>query len=1346
MLVLARSRPTARASTASSSRAARCATRGEAPGRRRHPRRAERRPTDDPQWLVPGIFYGENRPADCTCVYPRFTPGHVDVARMESDSWSFRADRCATPAVFARGGGLITSERSPLGQSGVGFAYRDGRPQIWLDFPYREEPLRYDGSDTPQPPDVQTHRWQPGESVELEFRQSDGDWRREVTRPRDSPSDKAWVSVAEAAELAAWGLYRWHFRDDPPRLVETVGFDGELERDAMHVSWISGVPYAYALLRHGRRVGNDDYVRAAEAVLDHVAVEPRAGRHVLAAVDARSRLDVGLAPRPPRAHARTLADATLFMLRAGGRWEAAARSNVDVALRTQREDGALPSAHSLETGDALSWEGTAGMSWIPRARRSRPPRRGAARGRVLRAVRHVVRRARGRRPRAELRGRLRGRHGVRRARGLGERAPCRRLDAHLPLHVRRALRAGHRPRPLRLQDTRRRQRVAAEPAPARVRPDLPPRADAARRAVPRERAREPRLLPPVHRARGRRLRRAQGNGRRALPADRLLRREGDAAAAVARVVRSACCCTRARRCSRRELPGRIPLGRRDVGVPDRGLARRRRARPVDLGRLRRRERRPRHASVRPLPPLARGRRPDRRARRQRVPLLARVAAALPERARQRRAARLRPLRPADRRAAGERTSSRSSRSTTGTCRRRCRTRAAGATAPPSTRSPSTRARASTRTATASRAGARSTSRGCTASSATPTGSTRRARRTCAARSRRSTTCCSRTAAPPRRSATARSASRSASFRRTRRATTDADREAARDLRRLPQPLVPRRGARGRRIPTTCDALFEERVGPLDFVRDGDLDGSRRSDFVGVNYYSRGVIRAKPGKEPLPYEVLSARQMDYPLTGGGYEIAPWALTELLVRLRDDYGETPIYITENGAIYPEAPHDPERVEFIRDHVARDRRRDRARRRRARLLPLVAHGQLRVGDGLRAALRARARRLRDVRANDQGQRPRLRRDRAEQRPVSVDFAAAEQFMLREARLLERRRFAWRFGGGSADAVVAALLAYRTTTAASATRSSPTCAGRRASRCRWSARSRSSTRSTASTRTSSRRACDWLVVRDERRRRRSVRARVGRGRAACGVVGAERRGGREPDRRDRRPAAQARRRPRVARAATGFCFDALADLDHVGPDDAISVLTSSSTSPIARVRTRSSPGWASGSWTSSSRSTRRRRDTSRRRSSSRRARIALARRLFDDATIERHLDALEAKQQDDGGWPITWEPPSVAAVHEWRGVVTFRNLASSRATGGSREARGRRRRLDVHARGDRRDRAAASPDDGRRPLPARHERAAARHRLGARAADARPRRAPDAPARRRRASTKPPRARTPC
>ena len=88
---------------------------------------------DGADWLVPGVFYGENRPEACTRIFPRFTPGHVDVERMESDAWSFRADRCATPAVFAGERGLATREVSPVGQAGVGFAQVGRRAQVVED-------------------------------------------------------------------------------------------------------------------------------------------------------------------------------------------------------------------------------------------------------------------------------------------------------------------------------------------------------------------------------------------------------------------------------------------------------------------------------------------------------------------------------------------------------------------------------------------------------------------------------------------------------------------------------------------------------------------------------------------------------------------------------------------------------------------------------------------------------------------------------------------------------------------------------------------------------------------------------------------------------------------------------------------------------------------------------------------------------------------------------------------------------------------------------------------------------------------------------------------------------------
>ena len=325
--------------------------------------------TDDPKWLVPGVFYGENRPERCTRIYPRFTPGRVDVERMESDRWSFRADRCATPAVFSNGRGLATSERSPLGQAGVGFAVRGDRPVVWLDFPYREEPLRYDGSETPAPPDVQTYCWSPGESVELDVREAG----LSALRPTEPFDDPRWVSVEEAAALAAFSLHRDHYRPDPPRLVETRSFDGADVRDAMHVSWVSGVPYAYALLRHARRVGNEEYEAAAVAVLDHVARNLTPGGTFWSQWTHDRGWTWGWHPDHSRLHARTLADATLFARRASGlcvsetqgRLGEAVRSNLDAVLRTQRDDGALPAAHHVETGDAVSWEGTAGMAWIP---------------------------------------------------------------------------------------------------------------------------------------------------------------------------------------------------------------------------------------------------------------------------------------------------------------------------------------------------------------------------------------------------------------------------------------------------------------------------------------------------------------------------------------------------------------------------------------------------------------------------------------------------------------------------------------------------------------------------------------------------------------------------------------------------------------------------------------------------------------------------------------------------------------------------------------------------------------------------------------------------------------------
>jgi hypothetical protein len=52
--------------------------------------------------------------------------------------------------------------------------------------------------------------------------------------------------------------------------------------------------------------------------------------------------------------------------------------------------------------------------------------------------------------------------------------------------------------------------------------------------------------------------------------------------------------------------------------------------------------------------------------------------------------------------------------------------------------------------------------------------------------------------------------------------------------------------------------------------------------------------------------------------------------------------------------------------------------------------------------------------------------------------------------------------------------------------------------------------------------------------------------------------------------------------------------------------------------------------------------------------------RHLFTDAEMGAHLAHLVKTQQDDGGWPIAWEPPSPAAALEWRGLVTLQAMRS--------------------------------------------------------------------------------------
>ena len=101
------------------------------------------------------------------------------------------------------------------------------------------------------------------------------------------------------------------------------------------------------------------------------------------------------------------------------------------------------------------------------------------------------------------------------------------------------------------------------------------------------------------------------------------------------------------------------------------------------------------------------------------------------------------------------------------------------------------------------------------------------------------------------------------------------------------------------------------------IRDGDMELiAAPLDFLGVNYYSRNQVRSPLLPQLEPTGAPPER------TGIGWEVYPAGLGETLEFVASRTGELPLYITENGAAYPDgadAAHDPARVSFLRRHLA-------------------------------------------------------------------------------------------------------------------------------------------------------------------------------------------------------------------------------------------------------------------------------------------------------------------------------------------------------------------------------------------------------------------------------------------
>ena len=98
---------------------------------------------------------------------------------------------------------------------------------------------------------------------------------------------------------------------------------------------------------------------------------------------------------------------------------------------------------------------------------------------------------------------------------------------------------------------------------------------------------------------------------------------------------------------------------------------------------------------------------------------------------------------------------------------------------------------------------------------------------------------------------------------------------------------------------------------------------QKLDFVGINYYTRSVVRDDPAHYPL--RAAPVHQPNRTHTETGWEVYEQGLTDTLTAFKARYGDIPLYITENGSAFYDPPvadgdvvEDPLRTRYLRSHL--------------------------------------------------------------------------------------------------------------------------------------------------------------------------------------------------------------------------------------------------------------------------------------------------------------------------------------------------------------------------------------------------------------------------------------------
>ncbi|QJD30051.1 GH1 family beta-glucosidase [Methylococcus geothermalis] len=94
------------------------------------------------------------------------------------------------------------------------------------------------------------------------------------------------------------------------------------------------------------------------------------------------------------------------------------------------------------------------------------------------------------------------------------------------------------------------------------------------------------------------------------------------------------------------------------------------------------------------------------------------------------------------------------------------------------------------------------------------------------------------------------------------------------------------------------------------------------DYLGINYYTRAVVKHDPRGGPLEVSAVPQRGAEH--TAMGWEVYPQGLKDILRWVKARYGDIPLYITENGAAFADPPpadgriDDRRRIAYYRSHL--------------------------------------------------------------------------------------------------------------------------------------------------------------------------------------------------------------------------------------------------------------------------------------------------------------------------------------------------------------------------------------------------------------------------------------------